>query len=213
MTPNHIYLAIIAALITVIVGPAIKKYFFDPRMRVFAEVRAWRAKTKNLVAKKIAEAVRPSDTEEWRILNIALEDSSYVELKLTNGSTRKLTSVSVIPRGFFTGTYQIENSDHLLKIERDVVIQIGDIIPKHERTIHFWLMTNVTDYPYTSLKKAFEVSADEIDSVRIKLPAPGYLQDRLRNRLLWIGPLAWFFVAILVGYGIMYAVQIFFGVK
>jgi hypothetical protein len=175
------YIAIILALVSAIIAPAIKKYFFDPRMRLIAEVRVWRSKTKNAVARRLNEALAKDDTSQASLLKSGNIDSSYIELRLRNLSTKKLQNVSVTSKGFLSGSYQIGDAEELLKLQNDVAINVGDIMPRHDRMLHIWSVLDLAGVSFSFLKGSFEISADEIDTVRIRYPLPGYLHNRYHD--------------------------------
>jgi hypothetical protein len=77
---------------------------------------------------------------------------------------------------------QIDETKELIEVESGKMIGIGDIQPKHSRVIHIWSNLDVARFHFTNLKHALRISADELDSVRLRFPVPHYLWTKYGQR-------------------------------
>lgn len=79
---------------------------------------------------------------------------------------------------------------------------MGDLQPRYSQILHFWLTDDLGGLP-SLLGRFFEVSADEIDHVRMRIMVPEYVMALVRKYafisaivtvpiiiavLLWLGP-------------------------
>jgi hypothetical protein len=71
-------------------------------------------------------------------------------------------------------------------MKKGQLIGVGDIQPKHSRVIHIWCNADVSDFNFSYLKRLLRISADELDTVRLRFPMPRYLWKKYELRLMWI---------------------------
>ncbi|RWD14164.1 MAG: hypothetical protein EOS74_19470 [Mesorhizobium sp.] len=183
MTNLQIMFALLALLSPIAIVPLVKKFVFDSRMRLRAEVRISSAKTSQLVAKIVADYIRalPYDTEEGKAQHGMLVSfgsiSGYTSLRLRNVSKKKLTNVSVMADDLYA-LYQIDNGPQLHGLEKGKPLLVGDIAPGHERIVHFWSLSDYSD-SHLGMKTRYRMSADEIDSTSVRFPLPQYIKKRI----------------------------------
>jgi hypothetical protein len=83
----------------------------------------------------------------------------------------------------------------------DTPISIGDIFPGHRKVLYFWSRYDLSDWHFERLKKVFRVSADELDSVRLRFPTPHYLRTKYYFRFV-LGVIA---LALVITTGVLIA--------
>lgn len=185
-TQTAILVAIIGLLGTALIVPAVKKYLFDPKLRLLTTVGIWPTRTMALPVQKLAAIPGLHANEnERKILNTFGEESSFIEVRIKNTSTKKITGVTILLEQFALGSFELDSSNVTTRLDGNS-IAIGDIAPKHERIIYLWFPNNYSDYPYFLLRKAFQISADELDSAPVKFLAPNYLSEKVRRMREWI---------------------------
>ncbi|MBZ9739689.1 MULTISPECIES: hypothetical protein [unclassified Mesorhizobium] len=185
MSSVQIVFAVLGLLTTIAIAPLIKKYFFDSRLRLRAEVRISPAKSSQLVSKIVADYLRNTlsyeedHTAERSALLSYASIKSHTSLRLRNVSKKKLTNVSVMVADLHA-VYQIDNDQELLEVKTGKPLLIGDIAPAHERIVHFWSLWDYSSSHFgASMKTRFRMSADELDATSIRFPLPMYLKTRI----------------------------------
>lgn len=114
----------------------------------------------------------------------------YMQLTLHNPSKKKLNAVTVIlTESLHDAWYQIEDEPELHG-PPEKKINVGDLQPGKNRTVHIWTPFAYVDWHRTRLPILFEVTADEFDKFTLKFPFPGYLKSLLLWRLSWYFALA-----------------------
>jgi hypothetical protein len=180
---------VIAAIIIVIgaaiIAPLVKKFYFDVQSRLRVEVRAWNYKTSEAV-KKIVREPYDAKREYFAPMRRLIDAGGYMMVTLTNIGKKKISGVSVMapdnPLGMF---WQIDDADEIIEVKQGQPIGVGDIQPKHSRVIHIWCNVDVSDFNFFPLKRLLRISADELDSVRLRFPMPRYLWKKYDLRLVW----------------------------
>jgi hypothetical protein len=177
--------ALIGLLAVSLIAPIVKKYYFDVRSRLRVDVRAWRNKTSGALKKTVwdtLDAKRQYGDDPMRTLTKA---GGYMMVTITNTSKKKILGVSVIaPDTNLDMVWQIDDADEIIEVKKGQPIGVGDIQPKHSRVIHIWSNVDMSDFNFFAVKHFLRISADEIDSVRMRFPMPRYLWKKYEPRLL-----------------------------
>ncbi|MER9493433.1 hypothetical protein NKI86_16550 [Mesorhizobium sp. M0320] len=196
MSNLQITFAVLALLSPIAIAPLIKKFFFDSRMRLRAEVRMSSAKTSQLIEKIVGDYVRvlPYDAEgtkaQIRTLVSFGDIKGYTSLRLRNISKKKLTNVSVMANDIHA-MYQIDDGLELRSVEEGKALLVGDIAPSHERIVHFWSLGDHSD-SHLGMKTRYRMSADELDSTSLRFPFPPYIRKRIIGWSIWaLNIIAW----------------------
>jgi hypothetical protein len=181
---------IIAAFITlvgaVIIAPAIRYWFFTSRRRLRVTIRHWKMGSGELMKKLFEEEAdrrrNASDELKWAFLSFQ-RVQAYSEVEVENISKKKIENVWLSGDGVSDTWYQINNSPEMKNCEKDGKIALGDIHPRHVCKVHLW--NTMSQYKlHPEPKKEFRLSANEIDSVRYRLPLPGYLRWRYAGKAI-----------------------------
>jgi hypothetical protein len=182
---------VIAAIIVVvgaaIIAPLVKKFYFDVQNRLRVEVRAWNFTTIEALKKIVGEHL-DAKHEYFSPMRTVLNARGYIAVKITNISKKKISGVSVMaPETSISMFLQIDDTDGLIEVKKGQLISLGDIQPKHSRSIHIWVFADVSDFDFSFFKKRLlRVSADELDTVQLRFPMPRYLWKKYEPRLFLI---------------------------
>lgn len=175
---------IIAAIIA-FVGAAIlaliKKFHFDVQNRLRVEVRAWNYKTSEAFKK----LERDAKVEYSIPLRKVLDAEGYLRVSITNTGKKKISGVSVAAEVLFGMVLQIDDAEEIIQLKKGQPFVVGDIQPKHSRVIHIWTNADVSNFNFGPLKSLLRISADELDTVRMRFPMPRYVETKIGPRLLW----------------------------
>jgi hypothetical protein len=180
---------VIAALITLvgaaIIVPLIKKFYFDTRSRLRVEVRAFRTKTSEGL-KKIARESLDTKQEYFGPMRSVIACNGYAAVTITNISKKKIMGVTAMsPR--FELVWQLDGANEAVELQREQLFVVGDIQPKRSQMINLWCMADMSDFDFGPLKNRFiRISADELDSVRLRFPTPRYVVTKYVFRMGWI---------------------------
>jgi hypothetical protein len=106
---------------------------------------------------------------------------------LRNIGKKKITGVSVTPLDdpfMYDAFLQVGDSAEIIKMKQGSSTTVGDIQPSHSRLIHIWTRPSAADWQFGAFKKSLRISADELDSLRMKFPWPTYLRSKYLSLLL-----------------------------
>ena len=197
---SPVFAALIALVGTAIIA-LVTKFYVQNRLRV--EVRAWNYTTSEAV-KKIA--MEPFDAKHDYIdpMRKLMSTGGYMMVTITNISKKKISGVTVMaPNSDMSMFLQIEDGNEIIEIKKAQPISVGDIQPKHSRVMHIWCNVDVTKFEFSHLKGLLRISADELDSVRLRFPMPRYLWTKYEPQLFLIFILlvfALFFIGVYSGF-------------
>jgi hypothetical protein len=178
LTETPFIVALISVIAAAFIVPAVKKWYFDVQNRLRVEMRMWRTNASNAVREAVrGEPKFPYGSPINRVINA----ESYVTLKITNTSKKKISGVSLIMPDS-SGSYQIDESKELAEIAKGQAAIIGDIQPRHSRVVHIWLMADHSKLFFKSVKGIAHISADELDVVHWRYPMPTYLLTKHAGR-------------------------------
>jgi hypothetical protein len=180
---------VIAALITLvgaaIIVPLIKKFYFDTRSRLHVEVRAFRTKTSEGL-KRIAGESLDAKQQYFGPVRSVMACRGYAAVTITNISKKKIVSVTAMsPR--FELIWELDGANEAVELQQEQLFVVGDIQPKRSQMIHLWCMADISDFYFGPLKKRLiRISADELDSVRLRFPTSRYVVTKYVFRMGWI---------------------------
>jgi hypothetical protein len=175
--------AIIALIGVTIIAPLVKKFYFDVQNRLHVEVRPWNYKVSEALKKTVEPSIERIDYFD-PIRQLA-RAKGYMTVTITNISKRKISGVSVTANTDMETIWQIDDADQAMSVTRGKPpIDLGDIQPKHFRVIHIWCPVDISDFNFEWLKHFLRISANELDSVRLRFPMPRYLWKKYEIRFL-----------------------------
>jgi hypothetical protein len=178
-----VFAAVIVVIGAAIIAPLVKKFYFDVQNRLRVEVRAWNYKTSEAV-KKIA--MEPLDAKHDYGNRTLIRAGGYMTVTITNISKKRISGVSVmVPDSIMSMFLQINDAEEIIEVKKAQLISVGDIQPKHARVVHIWCNVDVSEFAFSVLKHLLQISADELDSVRLRFPMPRYLWKKYEFRLVW----------------------------
>ncbi len=199
LSQPQIVAAIIALIGAAIVVPLVKKYYFDVQHRLRVDVRAYSAKTSNAV-KAIMTTFSTANIFGDPLAS-CISANGYTRVTITNTSRKKISGISVIIADFFfDAVCQLDDEDTLTSFKKGTVIGIGDIQPKHSRTLHMWSAQDRSDSHFVAFKAFLTISANELDAIHLRYPAPRYITTRYENFRYFIIIIALMGAATLLGY-------------
>ena len=132
---------------------------------------------------------KASDELKWAFMTLE-RVQTYSEIEVENISKKKIENVWLSGEGVSGTWYQINNDPQMKKCETDGKVALGDIHPRHVCNVHIWNTTSQYKL-HPEPKKEFRLSANEIDSVRYRLPLPGYLRWRYAGRAILLFNIFW----------------------
>jgi hypothetical protein len=211
--PDWVWWVIGTIAVPVIVGPAVKKWYFDVQNRLRVEVRLCTTKTSEQTKRFLDSQKIPYDDpirDLMRPIRGLMRTTSYATITIKNIGRRKISAVTVtlLDHAYYDTFCQIDDSDELLEVKEGLPVPIGDIQPRHHRLVHIWLLGDMTLYDFSRVRKWLRISADELDSVRFRYPMPHYLRTKYQIRTLIT--LSIILGAFMVG---MYSWLLFFALK
>jgi len=179
----QIVAAIIALVGAALIVPLVKKFYFDVQHTLRVEVRAFSARTSEVV-QKIVIGTLPSPFDPLAKL---VRSRGYLMVKITNSGKRKINGVSAtLSNSLFEMQCQLDDDVELIAAKTGTKIDLGDIQPKHSRMIHMWSDLDTSDWSFgglVGLKHILQLSADELDNVRIRFPMSRYMRKKYEFRL------------------------------
>ena len=178
--------AVVAAIITLIgaaiIAPLVKKFYFDVRSRLRVEVRAWKNKTSEAL-KSTVEGTLDRARFFDDPMRVLIRAQGYATVTITNISKKKILGISVtFPDSLADMVCQIDDVEEIIAVKEGQPIGLGDIQPKHSRVIHIWSNVDMSEFHFVWFKRLLWISADELDSVRLRFPTPRYLRIKYVNR-------------------------------
>ena len=205
MTSEQIFGLAGALLIAAVVAP-LAKIFWDllfqkqSRLRGVLTINAYRTPT------QMRQLLKPEGTKGWVSPYLELREwagiCSFAEMSLTNASNKRINNISLMISMMGGGFYQVEDGN-TEAIQNGRKIEAGDLQPGHTVKIRLWSKWDWSASYMSSIKRDFVVSADELDKVRFKYPAPEYLGRSFALLPRWIIYIS----AILVWLSIMIALS------
>jgi hypothetical protein len=192
--------AIIALIGAAIIVPLIKKFYFDAQNRLRVEVRSWNYKTSEALKKLVRE---PLDAKQkyFGPMRMFVNAHGYMVITITNIGKKKISAVSVmVPDAYLNMVWQIDDAETFLEVKKGQPIGLGDIQPKHSRVIYIWSDVDTSDFNFAWFKHFLRISADELDSVRLRFPMPRYLRKKYEPRLLAAFNITALFIALYLGF-------------
>ena len=179
---SPVFAAIIALVGAAIIVPLVKMFYFDIQKRLRVEVRAWNYRTSEAL-KKIA--LEPFDAKHDYIdpMRTLIGAGGYMMVTITNISKKKISGVTVMALNSsdMSMFLQIDDGNEIIEIEKAQPISVGDIRPKHSRVMHIWCNVDVSKFEFSRLKSLLRISADELDSVRLKISNAAIFTDKNRT--------------------------------
>lgn len=195
--------SVIAAIITVVGAALVKKFYFDVQNRLRIEVRAWNYKTSE-AAKKIWLEAFDAKRDYHSTMRRVLDVGGYMMVTITNIGKKKILGVSVMMLDSNMSMFlQIDDADEIIEVTKAQLVGVGDIQPKHSRVLHIWTSADVSDFNFDPIKGLLRISADELDSVRLRFPMPRYLRTKIEPwlvGLLCVLVIALFFIGLYSGF-------------
>lgn len=181
-----VIVAIIVVVGATIIAPLAKKFYFDVQNRLRVEIRAWNFMTSEALKKIVGEHL-DAKHEFFSPMRTILNARGYIAATITNISKKKISWVSVMAPGTSISMFlQIDDTDGIIEVKKGQLISVGDIQPKHSRLIHIRVFTDASDCAFSFLKRRLlRVSADELDTVELRFPMPGYLRNKYAFRSIW----------------------------
>jgi hypothetical protein len=185
------------------IGALVKKFYFDVQSRLRVEVRAWNYKLSE-ASKKIAREEFDAKRDYFSPMRTLIDAGGYMMVTITNSSKKKISGVSImVPDSNMTMSLQIDDAGEIIEVKKGQLIGVGDIQPKHSRVMHIWCNVDVSEFHFSVLKHLLRISADELDSVRLRFPMPRYQWKKYEFRLIWISNVLIYaaaFTALYFGY-------------
>jgi hypothetical protein len=180
---------VIAALIALfgaaVIVPLVTKFYLATRNRLRVEIRPWRTKTSEVV-KKIVREPLDAMQQYFAPTGMLVNATGYMTVTVTNISKKKITGVSAMnPNSDMDMVWQIDEAGEIINVKKGQLVAVGDIQPKHSRIIHIWTNVDTSEFNFSWFKRFLRISADELDSVRLRLPMPRYLWKKYDFRFIW----------------------------
>lgn len=152
------------------------QWVFEKRARLTATIFLNEFMTTTKLVGVLDAAARlkvQESTEEYGRLKELEKTRTYEKIVLKNASRKRLNNVSISqPMG---GFYQLGDGE-TQSYEGGEKINLGDLQPRHDVTVHFWQRSaNFVNY-ISRLKSDIKISADELDRVSFKFPQIEYMQ-------------------------------------
>ena len=201
-----IYAAILTALATAVLAPIANRLLArlaESRARLRADVIIQEYNQPQCIMKVIqekADALEWTDPERDKMRGLA-RLSGNLQLKLTNTSKRRINNITVLSN-LPLSWYQLEGSEELHPLKENQKVDIGDLQPHHAYTLNCWSAVDLTVAHISRLKTGFMISADEIDRVYYRFPAPTYLAKMFTISPGWVRP-AWIIFTLMVLWAIV----------
>ncbi len=213
--PDSIWAALIIVSGSVILAPLANRLLtriFEHRasLRVVMRLSEYRQPEflSAEIERQLEEEIRSSEKFDpdnpKRALRRMASMETLAELKFTNGSKRKIDGITVMI-DYGSGFHQLENNKEMKAFERDTKIEVGDLQPRHDTTLYIWLNRRVAGEAWVDARKLFLVSANEIDKVHFRYPAPAYLARMFTLIPRWVSRTWWVSVWAIVVIGLQVA--------
>lgn len=186
-------LAIASILVAAVVGPLLKRHLFDPTMFLRAEIRTFPTKTKAAMVTKFEELIKALPHEDQRTFWGMGREGGYTSIRLRNVGKKKLLNVTVTATGLagVGGSYQFNDDRTLGEVKEGAPIPVGDMPPDHEKVLHIWTHSDLSDHQFGTVKRMFRMSADELHSTRKRFPSLRYQSSKLWNRFFIVWNCVW----------------------
>jgi hypothetical protein len=181
--PQNFVLWVSGLAVPVILGLVLKKWYFDVQSRLRVDMRAWNYKTSEAV-KAIVREPFEAKLDFFNPIRRIIDARGYMTVTITNISKKKISGVSVT--GLEPSSdmcWQIDDANDIITAKKGEVIRLGDIQPQHFRVVHIWSNVDVSDFNFAWFKQLLRISADELDSVRLRFPTPRYLRKKYESRI------------------------------
>jgi hypothetical protein len=176
--------SLIALVGAAIIVPLIKKFYFDTRSRLRVEVRAFRTKTSEGLKQIVSESL-DAKRQYFGPMRSIVAYNGYAAVTITNIGKKKIVGVTAMSPSFAL-IWQLDGGSEAVELQQEQPFFVGDIQPKRSRVIHLWCLADMSDFNFAPLKnKLIRISADELDSVRLRFPMPGYLWGKYELRIVW----------------------------
>jgi hypothetical protein len=174
--------AIVAALISVfglvVLAPLVKLLSFDRAHRLSAEVSLFGFEYSNFAAEAISERLKQilrEDVGRFKQLQGIERIKSYVTLTIRNSGKKNVSGITLSLANIFSPVfYQIEEGSATATAPPGSRIAIGDLQPGQQRSVKFWY-PNFFGGTFPTIKSTFQITADELDLLKWRMPEPDYL--------------------------------------
>jgi hypothetical protein len=186
---------IIAGLAASVLAPllalALKHWYFDAQKRLRVTVRVWRSKQSSAVQgvlkaefERLWEVTNDENRKRRETIDVLQNTDSYVEIDIHNKSRKRIEAISAVLADVGFGiAYQIDEGQ-TVKTKKNQRIEIGNLQPGHGIKVHLWCYTDYSHVGF-DINKTLTISADEVDRITYRSPAPGYLAHRYHMRAIW----------------------------
>jgi hypothetical protein len=187
MSPQVI-LGVIGLVVVAIASPWIRKRFFDAAHKLRVTIEVSPCLERGVLVTLLKEERKKAAKEAALNKEVAVDEvfyldrvRSYITVTIRNTGNKKVDGVVLrivsVFGAFDKGQYQLDDDNATQKVQKDGIIQIGDLRPQDQRLLHFWSedrpLMGVSD-----LKKRFVVSADQLDLLSYRFPLPSYILNR-----------------------------------
>lgn len=175
-----------ASLVVAVIAAFIVHRFIHAKMRLVAEITISPAKISKAAEKRLAgkELISDAILPPWGGLGGYPSQNYYLVVKLNNVGKKVIKGAAI--RLSCHGFYQIDERDEMVSIKPNERSVVGDVFPNDHMMIHVWLWSIASIDTIAFARRAIKISAEEIDSVKVRFPLPDYIRDQKSWRAMAI---------------------------